>query len=331
MRRHTVSLLIILTVLFAPLTPEAQPAGRVRQIGFLAAGSQAVISSSPRFEAFRQGLRELGWVEGQTLVVEARYAEGNPERLPDLAADLVSRKVEVIVVVGGALPTRAAQQATSTIPIVSILMGDPVREGFAASFARPEGNITGLSGLSVALTGKRLNLLKDAVPGVTRVAVLANPTHPSTAPALRELQAAAQRLRVDLHVLELRRPDELEDAFSTLTAAGADALLVLTDPLMLERHVSAVTALALKSRLPAMYPWRMYADAGGLMSYNLNMTDAYRRGAAYVDKLLKGVKPADLPVEEPMKFEFVINLKTAQILGLMLPQHLLIFADEVIQ
>jgi putative ABC transport system substrate-binding protein len=323
--------IITLALLLAPLATSVQPAERVRQIGFLAAGSQAVIAPSVRFEAFRQGLHAFGWVEGENLVIESRYAEGNPERLPELAADLVRRQVEVLVVVGGPLVVRAAQQATSTIPIVGILMGDPVAEKFAASFARPEGNITGLSGLSAALTGKRLELLKDTVPGMTRVAVLANPAHGSTAPALHELQIAAQRLQIHLHILELWSLDELAPAFSAMTQAGAEALVVLTDPLLLEQHVSAVTALALQHRLPAMYPWKIYADAGGLMSYNLSMTDAYRRGAAYVDKLLKGAMPADLPVEEPVKFEFVINLKTAGALGLTLPPMLLSFADEVIR
>ena len=321
-----------LAMLWALLATSAQPAERVRQIGFLASGSQAAMAPSVRFEAFRQALRALGWVEGQNLVIESRYAEGTPERLPELAADLVRRHVEVLVVGGGQVPVRAAQQATQTIPIVGLLMGDPVAERFAASVVRPGGNITGVSNLTTLdLTGKRLELLKDAVPGMTRVAVLANPAHGTTAPALRALQGAAQRLQVALHVQEVRSLDALEPAFAAMTQAGAEAFVVLTDPLLLEQHVSAVTALASRYRLPAMYPWKIYADAGGLMAYNLSLTDAYRRGAAYVDKLLKGALPADLPVEEPTKFEFIINLKTAQALGLTLPPALLFLADEVLQ
>jgi putative tryptophan/tyrosine transport system substrate-binding protein len=321
-----------LTILLALLATSAQPAERVRQIGFLASGSQAVMAPSVRLEAFRQALRALGWVEGQNLVIESRYAEGKSERLPELAADLVRRHVEVLVVSGGQVPVRAAQQATQTIPIVGILMGDPVAEKFVASVARPGGNITGLSSLTTLdLTGKRLELLKDAMPGMTRVAVLANPAHGTTTPALREIQGAAQRLQVSLHVQGVRSLDALEPAFAAMTHAGAEALVVLTDPLLLEQHVSAVTALALQYRLPTMYPWKFYADAGGLMAYSLSLTDAYRRVAAYVDKLLKGALPADLPVEEPAKFEFIINLKTAQALGLTLPPALLFLADEVLQ
>jgi putative ABC transport system substrate-binding protein len=321
-----------LTILLALLATSAQPAERVRQIGFLASGSQAVMAPSVRLEAFRQALRVLGWVEGQNLVIESRYAEGKSERLPELAADLVRRHVEVLVVSGGHVPVRAAQQATQTIPIVGIFMGDPVAEKFAASVARPGGNITGLSSLTnLDLTGKRLELLKDALPGMTHVAVLANPAHGTTTPALREIHGAAQRLQVSLHVQDVRSLDELEPAFAAMTHAGAEALVVLPDPLLLEQHVSAVTALALHYRLPAMYPWKFYADAGGLMAYSLSLTDAYRRVAAYVDKLLKGALPADLPVEEPAKFEFIINLKTAQALGLTLPPALLFLADEVLQ
>jgi ABC-type uncharacterized transport system substrate-binding protein len=321
-----------LTMLLALLATSAQPAERVRQIGYLFSGSQAVTAFRGAFEAFRQALRALGWVEGQNLVIESRYAEGQPERLPELAADLVRRHVEVLVVAGGPVPVRAAQQATQTIPIVGLIMGDPVAEKFAASVARPGGNITGLSSLTFRdLNGKRLELLKDAVPGMTRVAVLANPAHGTTAPYLRELHGAAQRLQVALHVQEVRSLDALEPAFVAMTHAGAEALVVLTDPLLLEQHVSAVTALALHYRLPAMYPWKYYADAGGLMAYNLSLSDAYRRGAAYVDKLLKDALPADLPVEEPTKFEFIINLKTAQALGLTLPPALLVLADEVLQ
>jgi putative ABC transport system substrate-binding protein len=332
MWRSPVRFLVTLTIILTPLTLEAQPGGQLRRIGFLALGSRAIISTSPRFEAFKQALRELGWVEGQNLVLESRYAEGREERLPDLAADLVSLPVEVIVVAGGPQAVRAAQHATHTIPIVGVIMGDPVREGLVASLARPGGNITGVSGAPREMAGKRLELLKEAVPAVTRVALPTNPAnHPASAPQLQATQVAAQALGVQLQVIEIRSPDEFENAFAAMTKAGADALFVLTDPLLFERHASDIVALAQQHRLPAMYPWSMYTDAGGLMFYNLSNTDAYRRGATYVDKILKGAKPADLPVEQPMKFELVINLKTAKALGLTIPPTLLFLADEVLQ
>jgi putative ABC transport system substrate-binding protein len=328
-----VRLLATLIIILAPLAIEAQPGGQVRRIGFLALGSRAIISTSPRFEAFTQALRDLGWVEGQNLVMESRYAEGRAERLPDLAADLVRLQVEVMVVAGGYQAVRAAQHATRTTPIVGVIMGDPVRDGLVASLARPGGNTTGVcGGISREITGKRLELLKEAVPAVTRVAVLANPAnYPSTALQLQATQVAAQALGVQLQVVEIRSPDEFESAFAAMTKAGADALFVLTDTLLFERHASDIVALAQQRRLPAMYPWSMYTDAGGLMFYNMSNTDAYRRGATYVDKILKGAKPADLPVEQPMKFELVINLKTAKALRLTIPPTLLFLADEVLQ
>jgi putative ABC transport system substrate-binding protein len=263
--------------------------------------------------------------------MESRYAEGREERLPDLAADLVSLPVEVIVVAGGYPAVRAAQHATRTIPIVGVLMGDPVREGLVASLARPGGNTTGVSGTPREMAGKRLELLKEAVPAVTRVAILANPANTSSALQLQATQVAARALGVQLQVVEIQRPDEFENAFAAMAKAGADALFVLTDSMLFERHASAIVVLAQQHRLPAMYPWSMYTDAGGLMFYNLSNTDAYRRGATYVDKILKGAKPADLPVEQSMKFELVINLKTAKALGLTIPPTLLFLADEVLQ
>jgi ABC-type uncharacterized transport system substrate-binding protein len=273
-------------------------------------------------------------VEGQNLVIESRYAEGREEALPDLAADLVSLQVEVMVVVGGHLAVRAAKHATSTVPIVGVVMGDPVRDGLITSLARPGGNITGISsqgGAGGGLTGKQLELLMEAVPGVTRVAILTNPANPRDAPLVQEAQVAAHALGVQLQVVEARSPDEFESAFAAMTRAGAGALFVLADPLLFERHASTIAALALQSRLPAMYPWSMYIDAGGLMFYNLSLTEVFRRSATYVDKILKGAKPADLPVEQPMKFELVINLKTAKALGLTIPPTVLFLADEVLQ
>jgi putative ABC transport system substrate-binding protein len=233
-----------------------------------------------------------------------------------------------MVTVGGT--TRIAQGATSTIPIVMATAIDPVAAGFVASVARPGGNITGLAGLGAELSGKRLEILKQAVPQLSRLALLLNPTNLQAA-YLRETQVAAQALGVALQILEVRRPDEIESAFAAMQRAGADALLLLTDSRLLEPHMDDITALALRSRLPAIYPWRMYVEAGGLMSYGISLREWYRRTATYVDKILKGAKPADLPVEQPMQFELVINLKTAQALGLTLSPEFLFQADEVIK
>jgi putative ABC transport system substrate-binding protein len=281
-------------------------------------------------EAFRQGLRDLGYVEGQNLIIEWRWAEGREERLPDLAAELVRLQVEVIVV-GGVTAIRAVQHATSTIPIVMAANYDPVGEGFIASLARPGGNTTGLSLLSAELPGKRLELLKETVPQSTRVAVLANPAAVSYKPYLNNLIVAARALGLHLHVVELRRLDELDAAFAVLPGVGVDALIVISDPALMDSLLGRVTDLAATHRLPAMYSWRMYVEAGGLMSYGPNLPDIYRRAATYVDKILKGATPADLPVEQPMKFELIINLKTAQALVLTIPPSILFQADEVIR
>jgi len=283
-----------------------------------------------QLEAFRQRLHELGWIEGQNVALELRYAETGTDtaRLPVLAADLVRLPVDVIVTVGGT--TRIAQSATRTIPIVMVTAGDPVEAGFVTSLAQPGGNITGLAGLGAELSGKRLELLKQAVPQLSHVALLLNPTNVS-AGYVRETQVAAQALGVALQVLEVHRPEDIAGAFAAVKQAGAGALLFLTDPLVLEPHRHHVAALALQSGLPAIYPWRMYAEAGGLMSYGISLREWYRRAATYVDKILKGAKPGDLPVEQPVQFEFIINLKTAQALGIMIPPSLLILADEVIK
>jgi putative ABC transport system substrate-binding protein len=254
MRRSTVGFFVTLALCLVPLALAAQPSGQVRRIGFLAAGSRAIIAPSPRFEAFREGLRALGWVEGQNLAIEARYAEGSDERLPELAAELISLKVECIVVAGGTSVVRAVQHTTRTIPIVGVSMADPVEEGFIASLAQPGGNITGTSRQSLDLTGKWLELLKEAVPGVRRVAILANPANPRTALHVQEVQVAVRALGMELHVVEVRSPDELERAFAAVHRADAGALLVFADPFVFERHVSVITALALQSRLPAMSP-----------------------------------------------------------------------------
>jgi ABC-type uncharacterized transport system substrate-binding protein len=276
-------------------------------------------------------LRELGWIEGQNVALELRYAEEGTatERLPELAADLLRLNVDVIVTLGGT--TRIAQSATRTIPIVMVEARDPVEAGFVTSLAQPGGNITGLAGLGAELSGKRLEILKQVVPQLSRVALLLNPTLGSSAGNMRETQIAAQALGVALQVLEVRRPEDIEGAFAAVPQAGAGALLLLADPLVLEPHRHHVVALALQSRLPAIYPWRMYVEAGGLMSYGISLQEWYRRAATYVDKILKGAKPGDLPVEQPMQFECSINLKTAQALGITIPPSLLVLANEVIK
>jgi putative ABC transport system substrate-binding protein len=323
---------LTLSLLAAPLLAVAQPAGQMRRIGMLRAGMTST-DSERNFEAFRQGLRDLGWVEGQNLTIEYRAAEGQVERLSALVAELLQLQVEVLVTAGGLSATFAAKAATSTLPIVMVTIADPVRAGLVDSLARPGENVTGVAGLGSELIARRLELLKEAVPHPSRIAVLRHLTgNPADIPRdVREAQVVAQTLGVELHVQGVRSPAEFEGAFAAMTKAGADALLVFTDPLLLEPHGSDITALALKHRLPAIYPWRMYADAGGLMAYGISLRERFRRAAAYVDKLLKGAKPDDLPVEQPMQFEFVINVKTAQAMGLTLPPILLFQADEVIQ
>ena len=322
--------LLTLSLLVAPLLTAAQPVEQVRRIGILRAAG-ASPEAERNFEAFRHALRDLGWVEGQNLAMEYRPAEGQVERLPALAAELVQLKVEVIVTLGGNAVTRVVQAATSTIPIVMVSTSDPVGQGFIASLAHPGGNITGTASLSIELAGKWTELLKEAVPQVSRMAVLLNRTNPQAVDQLRMAQVAAQVLGVELLILEPHSPDEFESVFAAMLQAGAGALLVLPDTFLLQRHGPTITALALQHRLPAMYPLRMYVDAGGLMYYGFSMGEQFRRAAYYVDKILKGAKPADLPVEQPMKSELVINLKAAHTMGLTLPPTLLFQADEVIQ
>jgi putative ABC transport system substrate-binding protein len=332
---NTVGVIVIITLglLTAPRVTDAQPATKVYRIGRLSAGRPLPESNSYE-EAFRQGLREFGYVEGQNLVVEYRYAEGSAERLPDLAAELVRLQVDVLVA-GGTGAIHAAQHATRTIPIVMAGSYDPVQEGFITSLAHPGGNITGLSFLAVELPGKRLELLKETVPQSTRIAVMWNPVGPgyvSRQVLLHNLSVAARALGLHLHVVEVGRADELDTAFAALPQARADALLVMEDALVLNTlRGQVVAALAAKSRLPVMYSWREWVVAGCLMAYGPSLQETFRRTATYVDKILKGATPADLPVEQPTKFELVINLKTAKALGLTIPPTLLFQADEVIQ
>jgi putative ABC transport system substrate-binding protein len=314
----------------ALLAAGAQPATKVYRIGLLS-GLFPPSAPTSREEAFRQGLRALGYVEGQNLVIEYRYAEGRAERLPDLAAELVRLPVDVMVA-GSNAPVRAAQHATRTLPIVMAGSPDPVGNGFVASLAHPGGNITGLATLGDELSGKRLEILKEMVPPSGRIAVLANPADPTYAPRMNNLRAAAQALGLHLHVVEVRRADELDTAFAAMTQTRAEALLVVEDGVLVSSSLRGrIADLAALSRLPAMYGQKFYVEAGGLMSYGPSLPDIYRCAATYVDKLLKGAQPGDLPVEQPTTFELVINLTTAQALGLTIPPSLLFQADEVIQ
>ena len=312
-------------ILATPLAAHAQQAGKVHRIGFLSATSPS--DRPPLLDAFRQRLRELGWVEGQNIVIDYRYAEGRVDRLPGLAAGLVRLKVDLIVSEGTQGVT-AAKNATETIPIVMIAVRDPVGTGLIASLARPGGNVTGVSGYAgLEIVAKQLELLKETVPKIRRVAILSNPTNAYHQLAIRELDVAARPLGVQLQLLEARGANEFDGAFAAMAAESVGALLVLSDA-MLNSHRTRLADLAVRSRLPSAYAVRESVEAGGLMSYGPSFLDLYRRSAAYVDKILKGAKPADLPVEQPTKFELVINLKTAKALGLTIPPSLLQRADQ---
>jgi ABC-type uncharacterized transport system substrate-binding protein len=318
---------LTLSLLAAPLTAEAQSPRKVHRIGLLWNSSPSL--THHLLEAFRHGLHEHGYVEGEHFTIESRYAEGNPERLPGLAAELVNLPVAVIVT-SGAQAIQAVKQATSTIPVVFAASSDPVEMGFVTSLARSGGNLTGLSLMAPELSGKRLELLKETVPELAHVAVLVNPANPNNAEQLRETQRAAQALQVQLHLVEVRSPQEIDHAFSALRSVPVGALLVLMDPLFLSQRARLVE-LTVTSRLPAMYALREDAEAGALMAYGPSFPDLFRRAATYTAKILKGAKPADLPVEQPMKYELVLNLKTARALGLTFPPHLLVWANKVIQ
>ena len=313
-----------------PLAVRAQQSAMGARIGYL---SHNLAASPLLRDAFLQGLRDLGYVEGRNVVIEYRSAEGKPERLTALAAELVALKVDVIVTSGGTPPALAAKQATRTIPIVFASAPDPVTDGLVTSLARPGGNVTGLSVLAPELVGKCLEQLKQAVPGVSRVAVLWQPGgqgERTEKDMLKGAEVAARALGVRPQFVEARGPADFDRAFLEMTRVRADALTVLPSP-MLNNERRRLVDLAAKNRLPAVYPWREFVDAGGLMAYGPNVADIHRRAATYVDKILKGAKPGDLPVEQPTKFELVINLKTAKALGLTLPQSVLQRADEVIQ
>jgi len=320
-------LLVVVSLVAAPLAAEAQQAAKVPRIGFLSAASPSSISA--RVAAFRQGLREFGYVEGKNIVIDSRYAEGKVDRLPDLAAELVHLEVDVIVT-GAASSTRAAKKATSTIPIVMAgVGGDPVEAGLVASLARPGGNVTGLTALSLELTGKQLELLKEIVPKLSRVAVLGTSTLPR-AGTIREMELAAGTFRVHLQYLDVLRREDIATAFREARSGRADAILMRASPIF-QSHRRQIADLAVKRRLPAIYPSSDFVEAGGLVSYGVSISDLYRRAATYVDKILKGTKPAELPVEQPTTFELLINLKAAKQIGLTVPPGVLAMADRVIK
>ena len=319
--------IVLLLASAAPLVGEAQPAGKVYRVGFLAAGSGS--DNQTYLNAFRQGLGKLGYVEGRNLAIEYRWGEGKYERLPKLAAELVHLKMDVIVA-ANAPAAQAAKEATKEIPIVITVLLDPSAAGLVATLARPGGNITGLSMLAPEIVGKQLELLKEIVPKLSRVAVLGNPANPGTAPQLQEAKGAAQALGLRLQLVEARGPSEIDRAFAAVIRERAEAVLVLVDA-MLGSHRERIVNLAAKSRLPVMSGLTRHAEAGDLVAYGANRVDVYQRAAVYVDKILKGARPADLPVEQPTKFDLVINLKTAKMLGLTIPQSVRQRADRVIE
>ncbi len=317
-------------LLAAPLGAEAQPGGKVPRVGYVSLFSRS--KPYPPSEAFWQGLHDLGWIEGQNIAIERRFAEGKTQRLPDFAVELVRLRVDLIF--AETTPAaRAVKQATTTIPIVFSPIADPIGSGLVANLARPGGNITGITFMAPELGGKRLELLKQAVPGMTRVGVLSHPGDPSEATVksvLEQTEAAARALGVQLLRLEAQGPNDFDRVFAAMSRERVGGLILIPSAMFIDERRRVVN-LMVKGRLPAMFYFREFADVGGLMSYGPNFRELFRRAATYVDRVLKGAKPADLPVEQPTKFELVINLKTAKALGLTIPDSLLRRADEVIQ
>ena len=327
MRLIGLAVVLAVGLTLAPLAVEAQQAGKVYRVGFL--GSASAEANKDRLEAFRHGLRDLGYTEGRNILIEYRWADGHYERLPGLANELVDRNPHLIVSTGGRPSVRALRAATKTIPVV-FLSADPVAEGIVLSLDRPGGNFTGLDVFSAELDTKRLGLLKETLPSASRVVFLWNPGNPSALPQRNRIEIAAQTLGVRLQLLEARSPAEIDTAFAAMAAERPHALLTMADP-MLDSQRKQIVGLALKNRLPAIYQWREFAEGGGLMSYGADLLALYRRLATFVDKVLKGAKPAELPVELPMKYELAINLKTAKALGLTIPPSVLGRADQVIE
>jgi len=327
LRAFAIAALLLAVATVGP-PADAQQASKTAKIGILSATTPAALA--PSVEAFKQGLRELGWVEGKSFVLEVRYGEGKVERLSELARELVALKMHVIVTPAD-LSIAAIKRETQTIPIVMALSSDPVGAGFVASLARPGGNITGLSNISPELSGKRVELLREAVPGLSRLALLWNPEVRGAVLDYKEAASAARSLRVEVQSVEVSRAEDLDRAFSTITSWRAQALMLPGINPVGFANRAQIVSFAQRNRLPSMFPTKEYVDSGGLMSYGPSLVDLFRRAAGYVDKILKGAKPADLPVQQPTKFELVINLKTAKALGLTLPQSLLRRADDVIQ
>ena len=322
-----IELVLALVLVLSPLAADAQQATKLAKIGLLSITTPAVVA--PNIEAFRQALRELGHVEGTTFVLEVRYGEGRVERLSELAHELVGLKLGVIVATSDVV-IAALTRETQTIPIVMVISSDPVGTGFVASLARPGRNVTGLSNISPELSGKRLELLRQAVPGLSRVAALWNPDVRGAVFDYKETEGAARLMGLELQSVEVSRAD-LDRAFSAVTKQRAQALVLPGVNPVGFMNRGKIATFAQRSRLPAMYPTREYVDSGGLMSYGPSLSDQFRRAATYVDKILKGAKPADLPVEQPRKFELVINLKTAKAIGLTIPQSILLRADQILE
>jgi len=325
-KKIVLGLLTIILHTAAPFTQAQQP-GKIPRIGYLSASSAT--SAASRVEAFRQGLRELGYVEGKNIVVEYRFANGDLDRLKQLATELVQLDVDIIVS-GGPTATRPAKEATSTIPIVMGFDDDPVGAGFVASLARPGGNITGLSTPAAEISGKRLGILKEIFPRLSRVAVFGRSTRSGTSLSLQEIELAAAAFKMQIQYLDIQKPKDIETGFAAASKARADAIVVLGSP-VLNLHRTQIVDLAVKNRMPGVYAQPEYIDAGGLMYYGANFTDIFQRAATYVDKILKGARPADLSVEQPKKFEFDVNLKAAKQIGLTIPPNVLARADRVIR
>jgi len=330
MRRREFITVLVGTAVSWPLAARArQSISTIRRIGILLPESVPNAEARGLFEAFRQRLNEMGWVERQNIAFEYRSADGKEDALPKITAELVQLRLDAILAEGTAA-IQSAKDATQSIPIVMASSNDPVASGLIASLNRPGGNVTGLSLQSSELAGKRLQLLTEIVPKLVRLVVLSNPTNPSHALAVQQMRAAAQSFGIGLHVVEASAPDKLDSAFATVAAVRADSLVVLPDGMFFGQH-RRIVALTAASHLPALFPEKEVVEAGGLMAYGPSIPASFRRAAAYVDKILRGAKPSDLRVEQPTKFEFVINLKTAKTLGLAVPQTLLVAADEVIE
>jgi putative ABC transport system substrate-binding protein len=330
MMLSTLRLFVTLTIaVFAASLAEAQQTANIPRLCFLHAYPVAVAAIGGQYEVFLRGLRDVGYVEGQSIIIDYLSADGRIERFPTLAGECLRLQADIIVAVTTPA-SLAAKHATRTIPIVLLGTGDPVRTGLVDSLARPGGNVTGLSHMAPGLSAKRLELLKEAVPRISRVVVLSNLADPVATPQVQELEQAARSMGVQLQIRDVRTPEELPPAFSTAATDGAEGLLTTVESIFVT-HRTQVVDLAARHRLPAIYPWRVFVDAGGLMSYGASGVDLWRRAVYYVDRILKGAKPGELPIEQPTKFDVVINLKTAKALGITIPPHLLVMADEVIR